>query len=86
MITINLSPIVLFALGVFVSAAPTSQVDEFPNMVILIRNSMNEGFVHSPAMADQVKSEIRSGLCNNESTEVVTESLSIVSKSPDIDA
>lgn len=81
MALIRLSAIVLLAFSSLVSAAPTSQVDEFPNMVVLIRNSMEEGFAHSPAMADQIKSEIRSGLRSIESTEVVIEERSIVPQS-----
>lgn len=61
MVLIRLSAILLLFSSGLVSAAPTAHVDEFPNMVVLIRNSMEESFAHSPAVADKVKAEIRSG-------------------------
>jgi hypothetical protein len=51
----------LLSLSGLISALPTSPVDDYPNMVVLIRHGMDEAFAHSPNMADQVKSEIRSG-------------------------
>ncbi|OBT49888.1 hypothetical protein VE04_10265 [Pseudogymnoascus sp. 24MN13] len=81
MALIKLSAIVLLAFSGLVFAALTSQVDEFPDIVVLIRNSMEEGFAHSPAMSHQIKSEIRSGLRSIKSTEVVTGEPSIVPKS-----
>jgi len=89
MVSIKFTAAVLFSSIFLVSAAPTSQADQFPNMVVLVRNSMEEGFTRSTAMTDQVKSEIRSGRRIMASTEVVTEAAeeqSIVPKSFDIDA
>jgi hypothetical protein len=57
-----LSIVFLFtALSGIVSALPTTEVDAYPNMVVLTRNGADEAFIQSPSMASQIKTDLRSG-------------------------